>query len=118
MKRLTLALSSLLVLLSFAVAAETSYSKRAMVVAVDQKAKTITFSYKEDGAPKQTTATWDDKTEWLDGTTGSDKPASAALAAKLNKDSKIFIGYTDRSSNEQQWWIEMVNTMPANTDMH
>ena len=117
MKKLLTAVATAFLLASFAASAEHSMTRRAFVVSVDNKAKTITFRYKVDGAAKDATAAWDDKTEWEDGEGGPSKPATAALAAKLKKDSKIFIDFTDRDTNDQKWWISSVKTLPANFDM-
>ena len=91
--------------------AETSLSKRALVVAVDLKAKSITLKHKaEIGGKewKESVVYWDDSTTWEK----SDKPATAEMAKSLKKDDKVFVSFTDRSG--KTWWLESLSTLPAN----
>jgi hypothetical protein len=98
-------------LLAGGVGAETSLSKRALVVAVDVKAKSITLKHHaEIGGTewKETVVYWDDKTTWEK----SDKPATVEMAKSLKKDDKVFAVFTDRSG--KTWWLESLATLPAN----
>ena len=118
MGKLTIvACAAALLLAAFSAGAETEMSKRAYVVSVDAKAKVIKFRAKDDGAWKEFSATWDDKTEWTDGSAGPDKPATVALAGQLKKDTKVFIDIDDDSTDGKQWRVVSVATMPASSDM-
>ena len=91
--------------------AETSLSKRAYVVAVDVKAKTITLKHHAEIGGKEWTESvvhWDDSATWEK----SDKPATAEMAKSLKKDDKVFAVFTDRSG--KTWWLESLATLPAN----
>jgi hypothetical protein len=120
MSKLTIiAAAAALLLASFGADAEVEKTRRAYVVSVDAKAKSVKFRCKENKGWTETTATWDDKTEWKDGTAGfgKDKPATPALAGQLKKDSKIFIDFNDDSTDQQQWRVVSLTTMPADSDM-
>jgi hypothetical protein len=111
MKVKTAALAIALSLLAGALMAEISLSKRAFVVAVDVKAKSITLKHKaEIGGTewKESVVYWDDKTTWEK----SDRPATAEMAKSLKKDDKVFAAFTDRSG--KTWWLESLSTLPAN----
>lgn len=98
-------------LLAGGLGAETSLSKRAFVVAVDVKAKSITLKHHTEIGSKEWTETvvyWDDKTTWEK----SDKPATVEMAKSLKKDDKVFASFTDRSG--KTWWLESLATLPAN----
>jgi len=98
-------------LLAGALMAEISLSKRAFVVAVDVKAKSITLKHKaEIGGTEWTESVvyWDDKTTWEK----SGKPATAEMAKTLKKDDKVFASFTDRGG--KTWWLESLSTLPAN----
>jgi Cu/Ag efflux protein CusF len=97
-------------LLAGALLAEISLSKRAFVVAVDVKAKSITLKHKaEIGGTewKESVVYWDDKTTWEK----SDRPATTEMAKSLKKDDKVFAVFTDRSG--KMWWLESLSTLPA-----
>ena len=111
MKVKTAAIAIVLSLLGGALMAEISLSKRAFVVAVDVKAKSITLKHKaEIGGTewKESVVYWDDKTTWEK----SDRPATAEMAKSLKKDDKVFASFTDRSG--KTWWLESLSTLPAN----
>jgi imidazole glycerol phosphate synthase subunit HisF len=97
--------------------AATGFGTAAIVVAVDAKAKTITFKHSDKGAWKETVATWDDKTEWkrADKEIWDEKPATAALATELKKDSKIFVTVYDRGGTT--FFIENLKTVPASFEV-
>lgn len=73
--------------------AETEFGTAAIVVSVDANAKTITLKHTDNGAWKQTVATWDDKTVWgrAEKEVWDEKPATVALAKDLKKDSKVYV---------------------------
>ena len=111
MKLKTVVVAIALSLVAGALMAEISLSKRAFVVAVDVKAKSITLKHKaEIGGTEWTESVvhWDDKTTWEK----SDKPATAEMARSLKKDDKVFAVFTDRSG--KTWWLESLSTLPAN----
>jgi hypothetical protein len=111
MKVKTAAVAIALSLLGGALMAEISLSKRAFVVAVDVKARSITLKHKaEIGGTewKESVVYWDDKTAWEK----SDRPATADMAKSLKKDDKVFASFTDRSG--KTWWLESLSTLPAN----
>jgi hypothetical protein len=98
--------------------AETGFGTAAIVVAVDAKAKTITLKHTDDkGAWKQTVATWDDKTQWAraDKQIWDKKPATAALAAELKKDSKVYVSLSNRGG--PKFWIEELKTIPPDFEV-
>ena len=93
------------------VMAEISVSKRAYVVAVDVKAKTITLKHHAEIGGKEWTESvvhWDDSATWEK----SNKPATAEMAKTLKKDDKVFAAFTDR--NGKTLWLESLATLPAN----
>jgi hypothetical protein len=111
MKVKTAAITIALALLAGGLRAEISLSKRAFIVAVDVKAKTITLKHKAEIGGKEWTESvvhWDDSTTWEK----SDKPATAEMAKSLKKDDKVFVSFTDRSG--KTWWLESLSTLPAN----
>jgi hypothetical protein len=97
--------------------AATGFGTAAIVVAVDAKAKTIKFKHTDNGAWKETVATWDEKTEWLraDKEIWDEKPASATLATELKKDSKVYITVYDRGGTS--FFIEKLKTIPASFEV-
>jgi hypothetical protein len=97
--------------------AETEFGTAALVVAVDAKAKTITLRHTDNGAWKETVATWDDKTEWAraDKQIWDKKPATAALASELKKDSKVYVLVSDRGGSKL--WIKKLNTVPPDFEV-
>ncbi len=98
--------------------AETGFATAAFVVAVDAKAKRITLKHTDDkGAWKQTVATWDDKTQWAraEKQIWDKKPATAALATELKKDSKVYVSLTDRGHSK--FWIEELKTIPPDFEV-
>ena len=97
--------------------AATGFGTAAIVVAVDAKAKTITFKHSDNGAWKETVGTWDDKTEWnrADKEIWDEKPATAALATELKKDSKIYVTVYDRGGTT--FFIEKLKTIPASFEV-
>ena len=77
--------------------AETEFGTAAIVVSADANAKAITLKHTDNGAWKQTIATWDDKTVWgrAEKAVWDEKPATAALAKELKKDSKVYVTVRD-----------------------
>ena len=111
MKVKAAAIAIALSLVAGLVMAEISLSKRALVVAVDVKAKTITLKHKaEIGGTewKESMVRWDDSTTWEK----SDKPATAEMAKSLKKGDRVFAVFTDRSG--KTLWLESLSTLPAN----
>jgi hypothetical protein len=110
----TTAIAIALSLLAGGLRAEISFTKRALVVAVDVKAKTVTLKHKAEIGGKEWTESvvhWDDSTTWEK----SDKPATAEMAKSLKKDDKVFASITDRSG--KTLWLESLSTLPANTPL-
>jgi len=93
--------------------AETEFGTPAFVVAVDAKAKSITLKHTDKGVWTQTVATWDEKTEWskAEKEVWDEKPATAAVAGELKKDSKVYVMISDRGST--QHWLVKLKTLPA-----
>jgi len=115
MIRVCALLTVLGLLLGGPVYAEREFGTPAFVVSCDVKSETITFKHTDDKkAWVESTATWDDKTEWRQADTEqtqyNPKPATAALAAGLKKDSKIYIMANDRGGTKL--WIVSVKTLP------
>ena len=120
MHRHLFAIAAALLLVAFSASAERSLMRRAYVISVDSAAKTIKFRHKEKNGWEETSATWDENTKWANAEAGfgvKTKPATVALAAQLHKDSKIYVGYTDRHSDGEEWWFELVETMPADENV-
>ena len=119
MNRLTVAAIAALLLVSFGAGAEVEKTRRAYVLSVDAKARTMKVRFKEKAGWEETTATWDDKTEWKDGTAGFGKvkAATPALAGQLVKDSRVFIGLNDDNTDRQQWRLVSLTTMAADEDV-
>jgi len=114
MKMKAAAIAITLSLIAGGVMAETSVSKRAYVVAVDAKAKTITLKHHAEIGGKEWTESvvhWDDSATWEK----SNKPATAEMAKTLKKDDKVFAAFTDRSG--KTLWLESLATLPANEPM-
>ena len=117
MRRILCCLAALSLLVSSAAFAETSKSFRAYVVGVDASAKSIRFRVPDDATPptwSEVTATWDDATVWEQAPEVIYKttPAKADLAAKLKRDTKVYVGVNDRGSSGGRWWIEHLTTTP------
>ena len=111
MKMKAAAIAITLSLIAGGVMAETSVSKRAYVVAVDAKAKTITLKHHAEIGGEEWTESvvhWDDSATWE----RSDKPATAEMVKSLKKDDKVFAVFTDR--NGKTLWLESLATLPAN----
>ena len=97
--------------------ADTEFGTPALVVAVDAKAKTITLKHTDNGVWKETVATWDEKTEWAraDKQIWDKKPATAALANELKKDSKVYVLVSERGGSKP--WIKKLNTVPPDFEI-
>jgi hypothetical protein len=107
-------------LLGGLVYAEKEFATRAFVVSCDAKTKTITIRHTDDnGKWTQSVATWDDKTEWeradTEATQYSPKPATAALAGELKKDSKVYITISDRGG--PKLWVLKVRLLPPSAEV-
>jgi hypothetical protein len=93
-------------------------SFRAHAISVDVSARAIRFRVPDDAtAPKwsEVAATRDDATVWKQAPEKIYKTTSAKadLAATLKKNTKAYVGVTDRGSNSEHWWMEKLTTMPA-----
>jgi hypothetical protein len=120
MRRVLCCLAALSLLVSAAAFAEVAKAFRAYVIAVDANAKTIKFRVSDDATPPQwseVAATWDDATTWEQAPEVIYKrvPAKADLAAKLKKDTKVYVDVTDRGSSGQHWWLEKLTTIPTDS---
>lgn len=120
MLRFCAAVAVLGVMLGGLAHADKIFATRAIVVACDSKAKTITVKHTDDkGAWQQTVATWDAKTAWERGDTPQTqydpKPATASLAEELKKDSKVYITINDRGRTT--FWVEKVRLLSPNTEV-
>ena len=64
----------------------------AVVVSIDQKARSISFTYTEGEKEVDETATWNDETQWMEESTGEKnaKAAPLALAPIITEGSKIY----------------------------
>ncbi|MGA9335096.1 MAG: hypothetical protein WBV39_12525 [Rudaea sp.] len=117
MTRILYCLAALLLLATGSASAETERSFRAYVVSVDTAGKSIKFRVPDDAKPPKwsvVVATWDDKTVWTEEPEKiwERKPATADLATKLKKDSKVYVSITDNGSHEQRWEIQSLTSMP------
>ena len=98
--------------------AETEFGTAAIVVSVDANAKTITLKHTDTtGVWKQTVATWDDKTKWgrAEKVVWDEKPATAALASELKKDSKVYV--TVRDLGGSKFWLSKLKTIPPDFEV-
>ena len=118
MKRLCAAVAMASLALVGGVSAATGFGTAAFVVSVDAKQQTITLKHRDDkGAWKETVAKWDDKTEWAraDKEIWDEKPATAALANEIKKDSKVYVRLYDRGGST--FWIEKLKTIPPDFEV-
>ena len=118
MSRILYCLATVLLFAATTASALNEKSFRAYVVSVDAAKKSITFRVPDDAKPpkwNELVAVWDDKTTWKDAPEKiwEKKPATAALAAKLKKDSKVYVSVSDNDSHEKTWSIESLVAMPA-----
>jgi hypothetical protein len=98
--------------------AETEFGTAAIVVSVDANAKTITLKHTDtNGVWKQTVATWDDKTEWgrAEKAVWDEKPATAALAGELKKDSKVYVMVRDLGGSKFR--LNKLKTIPPDFEV-
>ena len=97
--------------------AETEFGTAAIVVSVDATAKTITLKHTDNGVWKQTVATWDDKTVWgrAEKAVWDEKPATAALAKELKKDSKVYV--TVRDLGGSKFLLIKLKTIPPDFEV-
>ena len=112
--RSTLALGLAVVVLAAAtVAAVTGSARRAYVVSVDLKAKSITVRHPDATKKwKETVAFWSDTTEWerCDEHVWDCKAASAELAKQLAKDAKVYVVISDHGDGKVR--LDKLKTMP------
>lgn len=97
-----------------ALSASTEIGARALVVAVDVKAKSVTLRHTTaEGKPlKEAVAYWDDTTEWA--RSGKEiwdiKPATADLAKELKKDTKVYVNLLDAGDGKLR--LTKLRTIP------
>lgn len=118
MSRLFYLFAAVSLLAATAAYALTEKSFRAYVVSVDAGTKTIRFRVPDDATPpkwNEVAATWDDTTKWEDAPDKiyQRKAVDSNLVKKLQKDSKVYVQVSDRWSDEKNWWIQSLSTMPG-----
>lgn len=69
----------------------------ALVVSVDLKARSMTFKFTISDRTNVRTATWNEKTKWIDETAGENrsKPATVDLVKSLKEGSKVYVKVED-----------------------
>lgn len=117
MSRVLYCLAALLLFVTTSASALTEKSFRAYVVSVDTAKKSITFRVPDDAKPpkwNELVANWDDKTVWQEAPEKiyQKKAATAGLATKLKKDTKVYVSVSDNWSDGKTWLIQDLTTMP------
>lgn len=120
MKKLISGVALCLLVAASMASAEVMQSFRAYVVAVDAGKKTITFRVPDDATPpkwSEVVATWNDATKWERAPEKiyKSEPATAALAASLKKDAKVYASVDDDGSDRKNWRIESLTTIPPDS---
>jgi len=122
MSRILYFLAALLLLATTSASALTEKSFRAYVVSVDASTKSIRFRVPDDATPptwSEVAATWDDTTKWEQAPEKiyQKKAADSNLVKTLKKDAKVYVSVSDRWSDEKNWWIQSLSTMPADASV-
>lgn len=122
MSRILCCFTVLLLLATTSASALTEKSFRAYVVSVDASTKSIRFRVPDDATPptwSEVAATWDDTTKWEQAPEKvyQRKAADSNLVKTLKKDSKVYVSVSDRWSDEKNWWIQSLSTMPADSSI-
>lgn len=120
MKKLISGVALCLLVAASMASAEVMQSFRAYIVSVDAGKKTITFRVPDDATPpkwSEVVATWNDATVWERAPEKiyKSEPATAALAASLKKDTKVYASVDDDGSDRKNWRIESITTIPADS---